>query len=130
MIRIKAPASWRSWIELELKLKRKWNDGTESLVFTQRDFVERLAGVIPPAWFNLTRFHAYLPQITRGESLWYPVQRRNELAQPLMSLTTLIHHQPANPQLDEHPQSFGFHGLSFFAERSAWIPRSVSAAQE
>ena len=43
--------------ELELKLKRKWNDGTESLVFTQRDFVERLAGVIPPAWFNLTRFH-------------------------------------------------------------------------
>ena len=25
--------------ELELKLKRKWNDGTESLVFTQRDFV-------------------------------------------------------------------------------------------
>jgi hypothetical protein len=43
--------------ELELRLKRKWNDGTESLIFSQRDFVERLAGVIPPAWFNLTRFH-------------------------------------------------------------------------
>jgi hypothetical protein len=36
--------------ELELRLKRKWNDGTESLIFSQRDFRgERLAGVIPPA---------------------------------------------------------------------------------
>jgi len=43
--------------ELELRLKRKWNDGTESLIFSQRDFVERLAGVVPPPWFNLTRFH-------------------------------------------------------------------------
>jgi hypothetical protein len=56
MIRIKAPASRRSWIEVELRLNRKWNDGTESLIVSQRDFVERLAGVIPPAWFNLTRF--------------------------------------------------------------------------
>ena len=43
--------------EVELRLKRKWSDGSESLVFSQRDFVERLAGVIPPVWFNLTRFH-------------------------------------------------------------------------
>ena len=43
--------------ELELRLKRKWSDGSESLIFSQRDFVERLAGIIPPAWFNLTRFH-------------------------------------------------------------------------
>lgn len=57
MIQIKAPASWRSWIEVELRLKRKWSDGSESLIFSQSDFVERLAGVIPPPWFNLTRFH-------------------------------------------------------------------------
>ena len=43
--------------ELELRLKRKWSDGSESLIFSQRDFVERLAGVVPPTWFNLTRFH-------------------------------------------------------------------------
>ena len=43
--------------EVELRLKRKWNDGSESLVFSQSDFVERLAGIIPPPWFNLTRFH-------------------------------------------------------------------------
>jgi hypothetical protein len=43
--------------EVELRLKRKWSDGYESLIFSPRDFVERLAGIIPPAWFNLTRFH-------------------------------------------------------------------------
>jgi hypothetical protein len=37
--------------ELELRLKRKWSDGSESLIFSQRDFVERLAGVIPPLIF-------------------------------------------------------------------------------
>ena len=30
--------------DVELKLKRKWSDGTESLVMSQRDFVEKLAG--------------------------------------------------------------------------------------
>lgn len=29
----------------------------ESLIFSKRDFVDRLAGVIPSPWFNLTRFH-------------------------------------------------------------------------
>ena len=43
--------------ELELKLKRKWKDGSESLIFSHRDFVGTLAGIIPPTWFNLTRFH-------------------------------------------------------------------------
>jgi hypothetical protein len=30
--------------ELELKHKRKWSDGSESLIFSQRDFVERRTG--------------------------------------------------------------------------------------
>ena len=41
--------------EVELRLKRKWNDGTESLIFSQRarkfTDVERLAGVIPLSFF-------------------------------------------------------------------------------
>jgi hypothetical protein len=42
--------------EVELRLKRKWSDGSESLIFSQRDFVERLAGIIPPLifWHGLT----------------------------------------------------------------------------
>lgn len=43
--------------ELELRLRRKWNDFIEFLIFSQRDVVERLAGVIPPTWFNVIRFH-------------------------------------------------------------------------
>ncbi len=27
--------------DLELRLKRKWSDGSESLIFSQRDFLER-----------------------------------------------------------------------------------------
>ena len=94
MIRIKAPASWRSWIELELKLKRKWNDGTESLIFSQRDFVERIAGVIPPLifWHGLISpdFTACLLRITHGEALWYQAQQGNVRALLMLSLTTLI----------------------------------------
>jgi hypothetical protein len=43
--------------DVELRLKRAWKDGSESLIFTQKDFVERLASIIPLPWFNLTRFH-------------------------------------------------------------------------
>jgi hypothetical protein len=42
--------------EVELQLKRGWSDGTKSLIFTQTDFTERLAQIIPPPWFNLTRY--------------------------------------------------------------------------
>jgi hypothetical protein len=35
--------------EVELRLERKWGDGSEPLIFSQRDFVERTAGIIPPA---------------------------------------------------------------------------------
>jgi hypothetical protein len=48
----------------------------------------------------------------------------------MTSLRTLIHHQLANTQLEEHQQSIGFHGLSFFAEQSAWIRKYAIAEQE
>ena len=41
--------------DVALKLKRTWRDGTGSLVFTQRDFVEKLASLVPPPWFNCKR---------------------------------------------------------------------------
>jgi hypothetical protein len=59
--------------EVDLRLKRKWSDGTESSIFTQRDFVERLAGVIPSAWFNLTGFHGvFAPKscVARFRGTW------------------------------------------------------------
>lgn len=42
--------------DVVLKLKRTWSDGTSSLIFTQQDFVESLASIIPPSWLNLTRY--------------------------------------------------------------------------
>ena len=39
--------------DVELKLKRSWRDGTESLVFSQRDFVVKLASIVPPPGCDL-----------------------------------------------------------------------------
>ena len=43
--------------EVELHLKRRWRDGTDSLIFKQKDLVEKLASLVPPSWFNLTRYY-------------------------------------------------------------------------
>jgi len=42
--------------DVELCRKRKCNDGSELLIFSERDFVERLAGIIPALifWPGLT----------------------------------------------------------------------------
>lgn len=42
--------------DVELALKREWSDGSKSLIFSQRDLVERLAAIVPPPWFNQTRY--------------------------------------------------------------------------
>ena len=42
--------------DVELALKREWSDGSKSLIFSQRDLVERLASLVPPPWFNQTRY--------------------------------------------------------------------------
>ena len=43
--------------DVELHLKRRWRDGTDSLIFKQKDLVEKLASLVPPSWFNLTRYY-------------------------------------------------------------------------
>jgi len=42
--------------EVDVALKRPWSDGSTSLRFSQVDFTERLASIIPPAWRNLIRY--------------------------------------------------------------------------
>ena len=42
--------------EVDLALKRPWSDGSTSVRFSQVDFTERLASIIPPAWRNLIRY--------------------------------------------------------------------------
>ena len=42
---------------IRLALKRAWSDGSKSLEFSQVNFVERLAALVPEPWINLTRYH-------------------------------------------------------------------------
>ena len=42
---------------IQLALKRPWSDGSTSLEFSQVDFVEKLASIVPAPWINLTRYH-------------------------------------------------------------------------
>ena len=48
---------------LKLKLNRKLKDDTQSLIFSQRGFVERLAGMIPPAWLNQPDFTEFCSEL-------------------------------------------------------------------
>ena len=41
---------------VRLTLKKAWRDGTTSLEFSQTAFTEKMAELIPPTWFNLTRY--------------------------------------------------------------------------
>ncbi len=43
--------------EVKLGLKKAWTDGTSELIFSQQTFTEKIAEIIPPTWFNLTRYH-------------------------------------------------------------------------
>ena len=64
--------------DVELKLKRSWRDGTGSLVFTQRDFVEKLASLVPPPWFNLTRYYGVFASAHVWREFIVPMGRRKK----------------------------------------------------
>jgi len=41
-------------------MKRTWKDGTHAIVLVPLDFIARLCALVPPPYFNLTRFHGVL----------------------------------------------------------------------
>jgi hypothetical protein len=42
------------------ELKRVWADGTEAIVLDPLSFLARLSALVPPPYFNLTRYHGVL----------------------------------------------------------------------
>ena len=42
------------------KLKRRWSDGTTHVIYEPMELMERLAALVPPPRFNLTRFYGVL----------------------------------------------------------------------
>ena len=45
---------------IRVKLKSTWRDGTESLLFTPSEFLERLVALIPAPKFHTTRYYGVL----------------------------------------------------------------------
>jgi len=43
-----------------VKIKTAWKDGTTHVKFTPLEFLEKLVALIPPPWFNLTRYFGIL----------------------------------------------------------------------
>ena len=41
-------------------MKRVWADGTSAIVLDPLDLIARLCALVPPPWFNLTRYHGVL----------------------------------------------------------------------
>jgi hypothetical protein len=42
------------------RLKRRWSDGTTHLIYEPMELMERLAALVPPPRFNITRFYGVL----------------------------------------------------------------------
>ncbi|MFH1810416.1 MAG: transposase, partial [Pseudomonadota bacterium] len=51
---------WLGDDELLLALKRKWDDGTTHILLSASELLGRLAALVPPKGFNLTRYHGCL----------------------------------------------------------------------
>ena len=41
------------------RLKHRWRDGTSHMIYEPLELVEKLAALVPPPRFNLTRYHLY-----------------------------------------------------------------------
>ena len=50
---------------IRLRLKSPWRDGTESLLFTPSEFIEKLIALVPIPRFHLTRYYGVLASRSR-----------------------------------------------------------------
>jgi hypothetical protein len=62
------------------ELKRVWADGTEAIVLDPLSFLARLSALVPPPYFNLTRYHGVLASRSK---LRHEVVERATHASPL-----------------------------------------------
>ncbi|MFH1810123.1 MAG: transposase [Pseudomonadota bacterium] len=65
---------WLSSDELLLTLKRRWADGTTHIVLSPSELLARLAALVPPRGFNLTRYHGCLAPRSGIRDLIVPAQ--------------------------------------------------------
>jgi hypothetical protein len=54
------------------RLRHQWRDGTSHVIFDPLDLVGKLAALVPPPRFNLTRYHGVLAPSARWRSIIVP----------------------------------------------------------
>lgn len=65
--------------KIKYSMKRVWRDGTSAVVLSPHDFLKRLCAMVPPPYFNMTRFYGVLaPHAENRKS----VVHKPDLSQP------------------------------------------------
>src|SRR5208282_3589793 len=62
------------------RFKKEWSDGTQAVLFTPQEFIEKLVALIPPPRIHLTRFHGVLGPNHRLRRQVVPAQPEASIA--------------------------------------------------
>ena len=60
------------------ELKRHWSDGTTHVLFSALELLQRLAALVPPPRFNMTRFHGVFAPNARDRERVVPHAAREQ----------------------------------------------------
>ena len=75
--------SWADDGRLRYYMKRTFSDGTRELVLTPLELLSRLAALVPPPRFNLTRYHGAFAANARGRAALTGARPRRTPRHPL-----------------------------------------------
>lgn len=54
--------------DVSYRLKKRWTDGTTHMIYTQLEFMEKLAALVPPPRAHQVRFHGFLAPHSKNRS--------------------------------------------------------------
>jgi len=54
--------------DVSYRLKKRWSDGTSHIIYTQMEFMEKLAALVPPPRAHQVRFHGFLAPYAKVRS--------------------------------------------------------------
>ena len=87
--------------KLIYKLKRRWADGTEAVVFEPLDLIARLCALVPPPRFHLLRYHGVLAAHATQRSDVVPGAQDDEQSKRLQ--LRLWDDEPPRPKAKRSP---------------------------
>jgi len=69
--------------KIQIKLKTSWRDGTTHVEFSPNEFIEKLIAIIPPPWFNLTRYFGIISSHAKDRIAVVPPKATTEDSEPV-----------------------------------------------